>query len=152
MRVLLLLPEALVFGAALAVLVIGSYLPRRRLWWTRVIAGVALVAAALVGAVAMAGADATAFTGTFAVDSLTGVARIVVPLATVLVVLVAGEEISGSARESESYALLLCAVAGVLVLAGAHDLLVLAVGYLLASIPLYALIGMARTPRAAEAA
>ena len=37
-------------------------------------------------------------------------------------------------------------------LAGANDLLVLAVGFLLASIPLYALVGMARTPRAAEAA
>ncbi len=39
-----------------------------------------------------------------------------------------------------------------LVLAGARDLLVLAVGFLLASIPLYALVGLGRTARAAEAA
>ena len=152
MHVLAMLPEALVFAGALTVLIVGSYLPRRRLWWTRVIAVAALIGALIAGAVQMAGPDSAAFAGTFVVDSVTGVVRVIAPVATVLVILVAGEEIGGSARESESYALLLSATAGVLVLAGAQDLLVLAVGYLLASIPLYALIGMARSPAAAEAA
>jgi len=151
-HVLGMLPEALVFAGALMVLIVGSYLPRRRLWWTRVIAVAALIGALIAGAVQMAGSDSSTFAGTFVVDSVTGVARVITPLATVLVILVAGEEISGSARESESYALLLSATAGVLVLSGAQDLLVLAVGYLLASIPIYALIGMARSPAAAEAA
>ncbi|MBX7455815.1 NADH-quinone oxidoreductase subunit N [Mycolicibacterium sp. 3033] len=152
MHVLAMLPEALVFAGALMVLIVGSYLPRRRLWWTRVIAVAALIGALIAGAVQMAGSDSAAFAETFVVDSVTGVARVIAPLATVLVILVAGEEISGSARESESYALLLSATAGVLVLAGAQDLLVLAVGFLLASIPLYALIGMGGSPAAAEAA
>ena len=124
MHVLAMLPEALVFAGALMVLIVGSYLPRRRLWWTRVIAVAALIGALISGAVQMAGSDSAAFAGTFVVDSVTGVARVIAPLATVLVILVAGEEISGSARESESYALLLSATAGVLVLSGAQDLLV----------------------------
>ncbi|MDY6998961.1 MAG: NADH-quinone oxidoreductase subunit N [Actinomycetota bacterium] len=152
MRPLLMLPEALVFGAALLVLISGSFLPRRRLWCTRVLAAAALAGAAVAGGIGMAGADTTAFQGAFAVDTVTGLARILVPLATAVVVAVAGEEIGGSARESEVYALLLCTTAGVLVLCGADDLLVLATGYLLASIPLYALIGMAGSPGSAEAA
>ena len=102
MHVLAMLPEALVFAGALMVLIVGSYLPRRRLWWTRVIAVAALIGALIAGAVQMAGSDSSAFAGTFVVDSVTGVARVITPLATVLVILVAGEEISGSARESES--------------------------------------------------
>ncbi|GAT07987.1 NADH dehydrogenase [Mycolicibacterium novocastrense] len=152
MQPLLMLPEILVFGGALVVLIGGSFLPRRRLWWTRVTAGAALAGAAIVAVVQLMGTDSTAFDATFSVDTATGVARIIAALGALLVVIVAGEEIGGSARESETYALLLCSTAGVLVLAGADDLLVLATGYLLAGIPLYALIGMVRSPRGAEAA
>ncbi|RAV06914.1 NADH-quinone oxidoreductase subunit N [Mycolicibacterium sp. GF69] len=152
MQPLLMLPEILVFGGALVVLIGGSFLPRRRLWWTRVIAGAALAGAAIVAVVQLSGPDSAAFDATFSVDTATGVARIIAAVGTLLVVIVAGEEIGGSARESETYALLLCSAAGVLVLAGADDLLVLATGYLLAGIPVYALIGMVRSPRGAEAA
>ncbi|MFZ0834770.1 MAG: proton-conducting transporter membrane subunit, partial [Mycobacterium sp.] len=96
--------------------------------------------------------DLAAFAGTFAVDTTTGVARIVVAVGVLLVLAAAGGEIAGMARESETYALLLFSGTGVLILAGADDLLVLATGFLLASIPLYGLVGMLRTPRAAEAA
>ncbi|MBY0291268.1 MAG: NADH-quinone oxidoreductase subunit N [Mycobacteriaceae bacterium] len=152
MQPLLMLPEILVFGGALVVLIGGSFLPRRRLWWTRVVAAAALAGASIVAVVQLRDPDAAAFDATFSVDTATGVARVIVSLGTLLVVLVAGEEIGGSARESETYALLLFSTAGVLVLAGADDLLVLATGYLLAGIPLYALIGMVRSPRGAEAA
>ncbi|WP_117423375.1 NADH-quinone oxidoreductase subunit N [Mycobacterium marinum] len=152
MRPLLLLPEMLLFGGGLAVLISGSFLPRQRLWWTRGIAVTALVAAIVAAAVNLAGPAQTAFDGTFAVDSITAVARIVAAVGALLVVAVAGGEISGSARESETYALLLFSTTGVLILAGADDMLVLATGYLLASIPLYGLIGLRRHPAAAEAA
>ncbi|EUA27905.1 NADH-Ubiquinone/plastoquinone (complex I), various chains family protein [Mycobacterium xenopi 4042] len=68
-----------------------------------------------------------------------------------LVLAVAGDEIRGSPRESETYALLLFSTTGVLILAGADDLLVLITGFLLTSIPLYGLIGLLRSPTAAEA-
>ncbi|MCV7367043.1 NADH-quinone oxidoreductase subunit N [Mycolicibacterium duvalii] len=152
MHLVLMLPEILVFGAGLAVLIGGSFLARAHQWWGRVVAAAALCGAAVVAAVQLAGPDRTAFDSTFAVDTPTGVARIVAAVGALLVLAVAGDEISGAERESETYALVLFATAGVLVLAGADDLLVLAAGYLLASIPLYALIGLARTPAGAEAA
>lgn len=146
-----MLPEMLLFGGGLVCLLGGSFTPRRRQWVLRVVAAVALVAA-VAAALAGASARGTAFEGGFAIDVGTTVARIVASLATLLVLGLAADEISGDDRESETYALLLFATTGTIVLAGARDLLVLAVAFLLASIPLYALVGMGRTARAAEAA
>ena len=85
-------------------------------------------------------------------DTTTGVVRIAVAAATLLVVVLGTDELSGSRRESETYALLLLAALGASILGATTDLLVLAVAFLLASIPLYGLIGMRRSPAAAEAA
>ncbi|WP_460691920.1 proton-conducting transporter transmembrane domain-containing protein, partial [Mycobacterium intracellulare] len=82
----------------------------------------------------------------------TGLARIAAAVGMLMVLAVAGDEIKGPARESETYALLLFTTTGILVVAGADDLLVLLTGYLLASIPLYGLIGLLRSAAAAEAA
>jgi NADH-quinone oxidoreductase subunit N len=152
MRPLLLLPEILVFGGGLLALIIGSFVPRRRQWVSRVVAVVALLAGIVAAAVALSGPMSTAFDGTYAVDVASGVARLVAAGATLLVVVLATDEVAGTPRESETYALLLFAASGALVLAGANDLLVLVVGFLLASIPLYGLVGLTRTPTAAEAA
>ncbi len=152
MRPLLMLPEMLMFGGALAVLLCGSFLPRRLLWATRLLAMASVTAALVVAAVQLCGPARTAFDGAFTVDAVTGAGRLIVAAAMLVVLAVAGEEIAGSARESETYTLLLCSASGILVLTGADDLLVLAAGYLLASIPLYGLIGLARSQRGAEAA
>lgn len=146
-----MLPEIVLFGAGLTVLIGGSFTPRHRQWWTRLFAAGALAAAIAVAAVAAVGPDQFAFKGSFAADATTAIARIVAALGALLVLAVAGDEIGGSDRESETYALILFATTGVLVLAGAADLLVLATGYLLASIPVYALIGLARSAKGAEA-
>lgn len=151
-RPLLLLPEIILFLGGLVVLLSGSFLARDRQWVTRVLAAVALLAAATAAATSFAGPAEMAMEGTFAVDVTTGVARIVAALGALVVLVLASEEIDGSPRESETYALMLFATTGTLILAGADDLLVVAVGFLLASIPLYGLIGIARTPQAAEAA
>ncbi len=151
MRPLVMLPEILLFAGGLVCLLGGSFTPRRRQWTLRVVAAAALVGA--VGA-ALAGASAggTAFEGAFAVDVATTTARVVCAVATLLVLALAADEVAGDDRESETYALLLFATTGALVLAGARDLLVLLVGFFLASIPLYALVGLGRTARSAEAA
>ncbi|GJF11794.1 hypothetical protein NGTWS1803_20650 [Mycolicibacterium cyprinidarum] len=151
MRPLLLLPEILLFVGGLAVLISGSFLPRRRLWVTRLAAALVLVAAIVAAAVLLAGPDGEAFDGTFRVDTATGVARMVAAFATLLVLGLASDEIAGSPRESEIYALALFATTGTVLLAGANDLLVLAPAFLLASIPIYGLIGLTRTPEGAEA-
>lgn len=151
MRPLLMLPEMLVFGSGLVVLISGSFLPRHRQWWTRGVSAAALCGAIAIAVAGLAGPDRTAFDGTFAVDTATGVARVVVMVGTLLVLAVAAGEIAGSVRESETYALLLFSTAGVLVLVGAADLLVLITGYFLAGIPLYGLIGLVRSAKGAEA-
>ncbi|KPN45931.1 NADH-quinone oxidoreductase subunit N [Mycobacterium intracellulare] len=152
MRPLLMLPEMVVFGGGLVVLISGSFLPRHRQWWTRGVAAAVLCGAIGVAVIALTGPDRTAFEGTFAVDTATAVARVAVLVGALLVLAVAAGEIAGSVRESETYALLLFSTTGILVLAGADDLLVLITGYLLAGIPLYGLIGLVRSAAGAEAA
>lgn len=152
MRPLLLLPEILVFVGGLVALVGGSFTPLRRQWRLRGVAALALVAAAVAAAVDLPGPAQTAMEGSFTVDVTTGVVRIVASLGALVVLALAADEVAGSPRESETYALVLFSTAGTLVLAGADDLLVVAVAFLLTSIPLYGLIGIARTPRSAEAA
>jgi NADH-quinone oxidoreductase subunit N len=152
MRPLLLVPEMLVFGGGLLILIAGSFLPRERQWVTRVVAVAVLLGAIATAAAGLTGAAQSAFEGTFVVDTATGVARIVAATGVLLVLMLATDELADSPRESETYALLLFSTAGAQLLAGADDLLVLAVGFLLTSIPLYALIGLAGTARGAEAA
>ncbi|GAA1546069.1 NADH dehydrogenase subunit N [Brevibacterium sandarakinum] len=148
----LLLPEIIVFVGGLVVLLGGSFLPRHRQWVSRTVAALALLGAAIVTALAMAGPPHAAFAGTFAVDTATGAGRVIAALATLLVLGVASGELAGSPRESDTYALFLFATTGVMVLAGATDLLVLIVGFLLASIPLYAIVGLTGGAAGAEAA
>lgn len=149
---LALLPEIFILAGAVIVLLAGSFLPRDRQVVTRAFAIIALLLAAGAAAVGMTSAATTIFEGGFAVDVATGAARIIIPLATILVLVLGASELGGSARESETYSLMMLAALGAIAMAGANDLLVLAAGYLLASIPLYALVGMSRSPRAAEAA
>ncbi|MCW3840605.1 proton-conducting transporter membrane subunit [Micromonospora yasonensis] len=152
MRPLLLLPEILLAGGALAALIGGSFVPRQRQWLVRIFTAVVLVATIVAAAIQIHSPATSAFDDSFAVDTATGMARILAASGTLLILAVAADEISGSARESETYALLLFSTAGTVLLAGANDLLALAVGFLLTSIPLYALIGLAHTAVGAEAA
>lgn len=146
-----LAPEAVVLAAAVLALLAGSFLPRTRQRLLGPLAVGALLTAAVVGA-AQAGAPDTVFSGTFALDGLTALIRVVVPLATAAVLVLGARERRGSPREAETVSLLLLAALGALVLAGASDLLVLAVGTLLTTIPLVGLIGIERSRLAAEAA
>ena len=147
-----LLPEICLLVGALVALVGGSFLPRQRQWVARLAAVAALLASAGAALGALGDAPRLVFELSYAVDVPTGAARLVVAAATLLVIGLGVDELAGGRQESETYALLLLSGLGAVVLAGAGDLLVLAVGFLLASIPLYALVGMTRTPRAAEAA
>ncbi|MFG2058727.1 NADH-quinone oxidoreductase subunit N [Micromonospora sp. NPDC048930] len=152
MRPLLLLPEMLLAGGALAALIGGSFVPRHRQWIIRVFTATVLVATIVAAAIQIRSPATSAFDDSFAVDTATGIARILAAAGTLLILAIAADEISSSPRESETYALLLFSTSGTVLLAGANDLLALAVGLLLASIPLYALIGLAHTGAGAEAA
>ncbi len=146
-----LLPEMVMLIGAVTTLLLGSFLPRQRQWVGRVTAVTTLVVAGIAAGIALVGGSSTVFDMTYAVDTSTGVVRMVVIAATVMVICLGTDELAGGPRESETYSLLLLGALGAVVLAGADDLLVLAVGFLLASIPLYALIGLSRTAGSAEA-
>jgi len=152
MSPLALLPELFLLLGAAVTLIAGSFLPRHKQWGARLVTVVALAAAAVTAAADMFSAPRTVFEGTFALDTATGAARLIVVVATLLVVWMAVDEIADDPRESETYVLLLLSALGAVVMAGAHDLLLVVTGYLLASIPLYGLIGLGRTRAAAEAA
>ncbi|WP_432534674.1 NADH-quinone oxidoreductase subunit N [Kineococcus arenarius] len=146
-----LVPEICLLAGALITLLSGSFLPRQRQWIARTIAVTALAGSAATSTYALIGPAHTIYAHTYAVDVTTGAVRLIVAAATLLVIGLGVDELAGSHRESETYALLLLSALGTVVMAGASDLLVLAVAFLLASVPLYALIGLARTGAAAEA-
>ncbi len=112
----------------------------------------ALLASAAASASGLLADDRVVYAGSFTVDTATGVTRLVVAAATLLVIGLGVDELDASPRESETYALLLLSACGAMLLGGTSDLLVLAVAFLLTSVPLYGLIGLSRTPGAAEAA
>jgi NADH-quinone oxidoreductase subunit N len=146
-----LLPEIVLLAGAVVVLLGGSFLPRRRQGPTRLVAVVALLVAAALGVAQAGSPPSTIFDGTYALDAATATVRIVAPLAALAVLVLGRPELISSVRESETSSLLLLSTLGTVVLAGADDLLIVSTGYLLGSIPLYALIGLGRSGRAAEA-
>ncbi|WP_222195237.1 NADH-quinone oxidoreductase subunit N [Modestobacter italicus] len=156
---LALLPELFLLGGAVATLLAGSFLPQQRQWVARLVAVAALLGAGIATALTFPGGRSRDFGppaetvfGAFVLDTPTSVTRLVVVASLLLVIGLGVAELGGQVRESETYALLLLGGLGAVVLAATDDLLVLAVGFLLSSIPLYALVGMSRTAGAAEAA
>ena len=148
-----LAPEIFLLIGAVLTLIGGSFIPRARQGITRWTAIGSAGASAISGVIlGMTGRGAqTIFDGSYALDIATTSARVIVPLGVILVIALGRDEFGGAARESETYSLLLLASLGTVLLAGAGDLLVLAAAYLLATIPLYGLIGLSRSAAAAEA-
>ncbi|GAA0641978.1 NADH-quinone oxidoreductase subunit N 1 [Streptomyces sp. NBRC 14336] len=147
-----LLPEVLLAASAVLGLLLGAWLPRRRQWLIGAMAGAACTGGIAAAAIAAADPAKTAFGESFAIDPVTATSRIVILGATLLVLALAMPRRYADPRETEFYVLLQLASAGALMLAGAHDLLLLAAGYLLASVPAYALAGFRKDGPGTEAA
>ncbi len=147
-----LLPELVLLVAAVVGLLGGSFLPRHRQGVVRVGAVAAVLGAGVLTTIGLAQPAELVFSGSYAVDPGLGVLRLVVLAATALTLLLASDAIAGTRRETEVVVLVLLAALGTIVLAGANDLLVLAAGFLLTSLPLYALTGFTHTRRSTEAA
>ncbi|MFF5757426.1 NADH-quinone oxidoreductase subunit N [Streptomyces longwoodensis] len=147
-----LLPEVLLAASAVLGLLLGSWLPRARQWVVGLLAAVACAAGIVAASVAAAGPATTAFGEAFAVDPVTSTSRIVVLGGTLIVLGVSFRPLQGDARESEFYVLVQLAALGALMMAGTQDLLLLAAGYLLASIPAYTLAGFRKDGPGTEAA
>ncbi|MDN4597678.1 MULTISPECIES: NADH-quinone oxidoreductase subunit N [Leifsonia] len=146
-----LVPELAVTVTAVLGLLMGSWLPRRRQWLVRVLALVGILVAVVATVVAMTQPPVVTAAGTYTIDIALNAVRLAVLAGTAIVIGLATDQIVGMKRESEFYVLLLLGALGTIVVAGASDLLVLASGYLLASIPLYALVGFAKDRLGTEA-
>ncbi|WP_141280199.1 NADH-quinone oxidoreductase subunit N [Pseudonocardia hydrocarbonoxydans] len=147
-----MLPELLLVLGAVIGLLAGSWLPRTRQWVVRLVAVAACLAGLVAAAVDLTRPAQEVFDGTYVVDAGLGAVRIVVLASVLLVIGLSVDGFAGSPRETELYVLLLLGGLGAITMAGANDLLLLVAAYLLASIPLYALTGIARTGSGTEAA
>ena len=147
-----LAPEIALAASAVAGLLLGSWLPRHRQWIIRALAAAACLAGLAAAALAATHAGTTDFGTSYAIDVATNTVRIVVLSAVLLVLGMSGDTFGGHRRETEFYVLLQLAALGTIVLAGANDLLLLFAGYLLASIPGYALAGFRKDAPGTEAA
>ncbi|MFY1672719.1 NADH-quinone oxidoreductase subunit N [Plantactinospora sp. WMMB334] len=148
-----LLPETALAAAAVLGLLAGSWLPRRRQWPVAALVAVAcLVGLGAAAAPLASGRTELVFSRVFAVDAATGVGRLVVLAALLLVLCLSVETVAGQQRESEYVVLLALSATGSLAMVGAADLLMLFAGFLLTSIPAYGLTGWARDRLPLEAA
>jgi NADH-quinone oxidoreductase subunit N len=152
---LALLPELLLCAGSLAVMLYAAWRPESDGQQRRV--GIASMAVALVTLVAVAlvgvlGWSATP--GVLAVDGFRWAADVVFLLATVIAL---GLSLDYNAREgivaAESHVLVLFATLGMMIMAGARDLMVLFLGLETMSIAVYVLVGLnRRSARSAEGA
>ena len=108
--------------------------------------GLAGVVIALVSAVLLWGSDVTGFQGMAVLDNLTLFATLVIGYATGLVLLESIDYLKRRGMESgEFYILVLFAAAGMVIMAGANDLIVVFLGLETMSLALYVLAGFFRT-------
>ena len=149
---LALLPEIILAVAAVAGLLLGSYLPRQRQWPVRLLTALACAAALVTTLVIWNDPARTVFGDSYAIDVATNAGRVIVLVAVLLTLGVSAGEFRSSPRESELYVLVLLAALGTIVLTGANDLLLLVAAYLLAGIPLYAIAGFAKDDLGTEGA
>ncbi|WP_280188357.1 NADH-quinone oxidoreductase subunit N [Nocardia gipuzkoensis] len=149
---LALLPEASLAAVAVLGLLLGSFLPRARQWPVRLLAAAGAVTV-IATTVPVWNHDVyTLFDGSYGLDTATNTVRLVAAGSILLLLALSVPGTRGEARESEFVVLMVLGGLGAVLLAGANDLLVLLVAYLLASIPLYALTAFAKDAPGTEAA
>ncbi|GJF02879.1 MULTISPECIES: proton-conducting transporter transmembrane domain-containing protein [Pseudonocardia] len=146
-----LIPELALLGAAVLGLLVGAWLPRRRQWLVGVLAAAACLTGLVATGLTYLHPAETVF-GSYTVDTTTNASRLIVLVAVLLAVGASADTTRAHQRETEYWVLLLLGALGAVLLCGATDLLLLFAAFLLASIPLYALVGWTKTAAGTEAA
>lgn len=156
-----MLPEWIVVGTALLVLLLDVFLREERRTALAPVAAAGLAAALGAIALALPGADTVQLLGgRFEVDAVAKWFKVVFLLAALGTVFLSIDELDGRVRvrlrglgfRGEYYAILLLTVSGTMFLASARDLITLYVSLELSTIPLYGLAAWRRAdPRSREA-
>ena len=147
-----ILPEIVVTGGALVVLLLSVVTPRR----DDVLLGVSLatVAASLYWVAAFAGLDVTASKGLLAIDGFAAFFKVVALGSAAVTMLMSSPYLRVEGlRAGEYYFLILCATLGMMFMASGMDLITLFIGLETMAVSFYVLAGYLKpNPRSNEAA
>lgn len=147
------LPELVLLGSAVGILLYALFAPRRRQRWAAVLALAGSAAAAATAIQMLSGPQRLTFADTYAVDGTALWAKVIILAVTAIVILLSVDWFEGDPRHGEYYTLLLMSALGAILLAGAADLMELALAVLLSSATGSILVAYhRRSRRAAEAA
>ncbi len=145
-------PELILVGGGVLVLVYALFAPRRAQSWAAEIALVVLGAVAVLTVPMLAEPQRLTFFSTYAVDGAAIWGKLMILGVTAVTILLCRDWFRSDPRHGELYTLLLFSAAGAIVLAGAADLMEVVLGALLSSATGYALAAYHRRSRqAAEA-
>ena len=149
---LYILPELVLTGGALLLLLLSVLVPRRDglLLWT----ALAIVAVTLVLVVRFFGLDVTAARGLLAIDSFAAFFKVIVLLSAALTLLMSAPYLRVEGiRVGEYYFLILCATIGMMFMASGVELITLFIGLETMAVSFYVLAGFLKpNPRSNEAA
>jgi NADH-quinone oxidoreductase subunit N len=142
-----IIPVLVLLTGAVATLVIGIFLPRRRQSWNAALAAAVVLLAMAAAARDLANPPGLVFDATFMVDQAQLWTALVVMGSALLVGALALPVFRHDQREAEFYTLLLFSALGAVILAGAHDLMEIVLAVLLTSVGSYALVAYRRADR-----
>ena len=149
---LYILPELVLTGGALLLLLLSVLVPRRDglLLWT----ALATVALTLVLVVRFFGLDVTASRGLLAIDGFAAFFKVIVLLSAALTLLMSAPYLKVEGiRVGEYYFLILCASVGMMFMASGVELITLFIGLETMAVSFYVLVGFLKpNPRSNEAA
>ena len=147
-----ILPEMVLAGGALVVLLLSVVTPRR----DSLLLGVSLatVGAALFGVASFAGLDETASRGLLAIDGFAAFFKVVALVSAALTLLMSAPYLRvEKLRAGEYHFLILCATLGMMFMASGMDLITLFIGLETMAVSFYVLAGYLKpNPRSNEAA
>jgi NADH-quinone oxidoreductase subunit N len=148
------LPEVLVLGMAMAILLIDLFLNERNRYVGYILAQMTLLSAAFLTVVTHVPSVSYAFSGMFVDDPMADVLKMMIYLGTSMVLVYSRNYIAlrGMYR-GEFFSLVLFAMLGMMVMVSGQNFISLYMGLELLSLCLYALVALDRdNPRATEAA
>lgn len=148
-----LLPELVLLGGAVCVLLFALFTPRRVQGWSAVLA-LATVAGTMSATIPLLeGPQRLTFAATYAIDGVALWGKLIILGITAVVIALSVEWFSRDPRHGEYYTLLLLSALGAVLLAGAADLMQMTLAVLLSSATGSVLVSYhRRSRRASEAA
>ena len=147
-----ILPELVIVGGGVAVLLFALAAPRRLQTGAAALAGGVVVLAAVASVMMLGRPDRAVFAATYSADAPAVWAKLIILVATAAVIALSVDWFRSDPRHGEYYTLLLFSALGAILLAGASDLMEVVVALLLSTATGYVLTAYHRRSRPASEA